>query len=122
MSSKRPEAVRPNLFYMSSKRAEAEFNEFEPRLKFETRLKFGWFHLKLYSVFQDLSRRSIETVFCGFKTRLKFIKFGLCFHKSLLRYFSRINHTTIHEAMKNAHNFFKLAQPLKSHHSTFTLN
>jgi len=30
--------------------------------KFETRLKYGWFHLKvMYSIFQDLSRRSIET-------------------------------------------------------------
>ena len=35
--------------------SEAEFKEFDPRLK------FGWFHLKLYSMFQDLSRRSIET-------------------------------------------------------------
>ena len=32
----------------------AEFEEFE-------RLKYGWFHLKLYSMFQDLSWRSIET-------------------------------------------------------------
>ena len=31
--------------------------------KFETWLKFGWFHLKLYSMFQDLIRRSIETGF-----------------------------------------------------------
>jgi len=29
---------------------EAEFKEFEPRLK------YGWFHFKLYSMFQDLSR------------------------------------------------------------------
>ena len=50
---------------------------FEPRLKFETRLKYGWFHLNLYSVFQDLRRRSIETGFGGFETRLKFNKFGL---------------------------------------------
>ena len=28
-------------------RSEAEFKEFEPRLKFEMRLKYGWFHLKL---------------------------------------------------------------------------
>ena len=28
----------------------AEFKEFEPRLK------YGWFHLKLYQMFQDLSR------------------------------------------------------------------
>ena len=37
--------------------AEAEFKEFE------SRLKYGWFHLKMYSMFQDLSRRSIETGF-----------------------------------------------------------
>ena len=59
---------------------EAEFKEFEPRLKFETGIKYGWFHFKLYSMFQDLSRRSIETGFGGFETRLKFIKFG---HNSL---------------------------------------
>jgi len=41
----------------------AEFKEFEPRLKFKPRLKYGWFHLKLYSLFQDLSRSSIETGF-----------------------------------------------------------
>ena len=29
--------------------SEAEFQEFEPRLKFKTRLKYGWFHFKLYS-------------------------------------------------------------------------
>ena len=39
--------------------SEAEFNEFEPRLK------FGWFQLKLYSIFQDFSRRSIKTGFLG---------------------------------------------------------
>ena len=42
---------------------EAEFKEFEPRLKFKPRLKYGCFHLKLYLMFQDLSRRSIETGF-----------------------------------------------------------
>ena len=46
--------------------------------KFESRLKYGWFHLKLYLIFQDLSRRSIKTGFVGFETRLKFIKFGHC--------------------------------------------
>ena len=40
-----------------TKNPEAEFKEFEPRLK------YGCFHLKLYSVFQDLSRHSIETGF-----------------------------------------------------------
>ena len=40
---------------------EAEFKEFEPRLKFKPRLKYGWFHLKLYSIFHELSLRSIET-------------------------------------------------------------
>ena len=42
---------------------EAEFKEFKPWLKFETRLKYDWFHLKLYLIFQYLSRRSIETSF-----------------------------------------------------------
>ena len=28
---------------------------------FKPPLKYGWFHLKLYSMFQDLSRRLIET-------------------------------------------------------------
>ena len=37
----------------------AEFKEFERRTKFKTRLKYVWFHLKLYQMFQDLSRRSI---------------------------------------------------------------
>ena len=45
-------------------RTEAEFKEFERRLKFKPpRLKYGWFHLKLYSMFQYLSRRSIKTRF-----------------------------------------------------------
>ena len=48
---------------------EAGFKEFEPRIKFETRLKYVWFHLKLYSMFQ------LKPVFGGFETRLKFIKF-----------------------------------------------
>ena len=58
---------------------EAGFEEFEPRFKFKLRLKYGWFHLKLYSIFQVLSRRSIKTGFWGFQTRLKFNKFGLSF-------------------------------------------
>ena len=38
----------------------AEFKEFERRFKFKQRLKYGWwFHLKLYQMLQDLSRRSI---------------------------------------------------------------
>ena len=42
---------------MILKRPEAKFKEFEPRLKYD------WFHLKLYSIFQNLSRRLIETGF-----------------------------------------------------------
>ena len=34
----------------------AEFKEFERRFKFKPRLKYGWFHLKLFQMFQDLSR------------------------------------------------------------------
>ena len=47
----------------SLKCPEAEFKEFDPRLKFKPRLKYGWFHLKLNSIFEDLNRRSIETGF-----------------------------------------------------------
>ena len=36
-----------------------EFKEFERRFKFKPRFKYGWFHLKLYQMFQDLSRRLI---------------------------------------------------------------
>ena len=32
----------------------AEFKEFERRFKFKPRFKYGWFHLKLYQMFQDL--------------------------------------------------------------------
>jgi len=46
--------------------SEAEFKEFEPRLRFETRLKHGWFHLKLYSVFRDFSWSLIGTGFWRF--------------------------------------------------------
>ena len=28
--------------------SKAEFKEFEPRLKFKSGHKYGWFHLKLY--------------------------------------------------------------------------
>ena len=37
----------------------AEFKEFERRFKFKPRLKYDYFHLKLYQIFQDLSRRLI---------------------------------------------------------------
>ena len=56
---------------------EAEFKEFEPWLKFEAQLLYGWFFLKMYLMFYDLGRHSTETGFSEFETRLKFIKFGL---------------------------------------------
>jgi len=37
----------------------AEFKEFERRFIFKPGLKYGWFHLKLYQMFQDLSHRLI---------------------------------------------------------------
>ena len=37
-------------------RSVAEFKEFERRFKFKPRFKCGWFHLKLYQKFQDLSQ------------------------------------------------------------------
>ena len=42
-----------------SKSPVTEFKEFERRFKFKPRFKFGWFHLKLYQMFQDLSQRLI---------------------------------------------------------------
>ena len=46
---------------------EAEFKEFERRLKFKPRLKYGRFHLKFYLMLQDLSRCLIETGFWWIK-------------------------------------------------------
>ena len=37
---------------------EAEFKEFEPRLKFKARLKYGWFHLKFYIFFNSTFKKS----------------------------------------------------------------
>ena len=37
----------------------AEFKEFERRFKFKPRFKYGWFHFKLYQMYQDFSRRLI---------------------------------------------------------------
>ena len=51
--------------FLEKGKPEVEFKEFEPRLIFKPWLKYGWSCLKLYSVFQDLSRRSIETGFGG---------------------------------------------------------
>ena len=41
---------RLNAFSISIMKTESEFKEFEPRLKFKPRLKYGWFYLKLYSI------------------------------------------------------------------------
>ena len=57
-------------------RSDAEFKEFEPRLKCD------FFHLKLYSIFQDLSRAQLKPVFGRLKIGLKFIKFG---HRNYLK-------------------------------------
>ena len=56
-------AKNSNIQTLISLQPKAEFKEFEPRIKFKTRLKYGWFRLKLYSMFRDLSWRSIETGF-----------------------------------------------------------
>ena len=59
----------PFILHLSScfitffKYPEAEFKEFEPRLNIQPRFKYAWFHLKLYQMFQDLSRRLILTGF-----------------------------------------------------------
>ena len=46
-------------------KTEAKFKEFETRLKFKPRLKYGWDHLKFNAIFRDLSSSSIETGFWG---------------------------------------------------------
>ena len=43
--------------------------QIKQRLQFETRLKHGLFHLKLYLVFRDLSRCSIGTGFMVIQRR-----------------------------------------------------
>ena len=49
---------KSNFLIPISLQTEAELKEFE------TRLKYGWFRLNLYPMFQDLSQRlSIETGF-----------------------------------------------------------
>ena len=52
------------LFILTESFPETEFKEFELRLKLKPRLKNCWFHLKSYSLFQDLCWHSIETGFC----------------------------------------------------------
>ena len=52
---------RDRMFLFNSSQPEAVFKELGPRLKFKSWLKYGWFHLKLYSMFQDLNWRLIET-------------------------------------------------------------
>ena len=56
--------------------SEAKFKEFELQLKFKPQLKYGWFHLKLCSMFKIYPGAQLKPVFSAFKTRLKFIKFG----------------------------------------------
>ena len=53
MEEKSPGTVHNLHIYI---RPVAEFKEFERRFKFKPRFKYGWFHLKLYQMFQDLSR------------------------------------------------------------------
>ena len=50
----RNEITTGNPTFLTS---EAEFKDFRHPLR------YGWFHLKLYSMFQDLSRSLIETGF-----------------------------------------------------------
>ena len=49
----------PQTLFFLSLHPVAEFKEFERRFKFKPRFKYDWFHLKLYQMFQDLSRRFI---------------------------------------------------------------
>ena len=71
-------------FYLYS---QAEFKEFELRLKFETRLKYDWLHSKLCSMFQDLSRRSIATIFWRISDAAQILKYLTQIVFSISRYF-----------------------------------
>ena len=43
--------------------SEAEFKEFEPKLKFQTRLKYGWFHLNNKSLkYQRFTQSCCEDI------------------------------------------------------------
>ena len=44
--------IRSDVMYLDPN-LEDDFKELEPRLEFETRHKYGWFLLKLQSMFQD---------------------------------------------------------------------
>ena len=46
-------------YFMLFIQSVAEIKEFERWFKFKLRFKYGWFHFKLYQMFQDLSRRLI---------------------------------------------------------------
>ena len=48
-----------------------KFKEFEMRLKYETRFKHGWFHMRVESA-------QFEPIFGGSATQFKFFEFGLC--------------------------------------------
>jgi len=65
----------PSPYIKSCIRPVAEFKEFERQFKFKPRLKYGWFHLQLYQMFQDLSRRLISQ-----KYLYGSLKRQLCFH------------------------------------------
>ena len=54
-----PHSVNLSYFKLRLFISVAEFKEFERRFKFKSRFKYDWFHLKLYQMFQDLSRRLI---------------------------------------------------------------
>ena len=51
--------MKTQRFRTLESRPVAELKEFERRFKFKPRFKLGWFHFKLYQMFQDLSRRLI---------------------------------------------------------------
>ena len=40
----------------------AEFKEFERRFKFKPRLKYGWFHLKLYHMFKGTVKEKLKGI------------------------------------------------------------
>ena len=63
----------PNTYYQHPCKikvetsTEAKFKDFEPRLKFVTRLKYGWFHLNCIKCFKIYAGAQLKPVFDGFE-------------------------------------------------------
>ena len=86
-SRKRKESFNFPAYYRIFRTLFLSIKEFELRLKFETRLKYDWLHSKLCSMFQDLNRRSIATIFWRISDSAQIQKYLTQIVFSISRYF-----------------------------------